>query len=99
MRSANLTYMEVKTMGSSQQTNRRSLRRSSEVTRAANDHLNRNPYRAIRRDVSCECDHGVLVLRGRVSSYYHKQVAQEAVAGLDGVAQVVNEIEVQGPDS
>jgi len=86
-------------MGSSQQTNRRSPQPSSEVTRTVKDHLNRNPYRPIRRDVSCECEDGVLVLRGRVSSYYHKQVAQEAVSGLDGVAQVVNEIEVQGPDS
>jgi osmotically-inducible protein OsmY len=85
-------------MGSSRQTNRSSPQRSCEVTRAAKDHLNRNPYPAIR-DVSCECDRGVLVLRGHVSSYYHKQVAQEAVSRLDGVTQVVNEIEVQGSDS
>jgi osmotically-inducible protein OsmY len=85
-------------MNSSRQTDRNSLRRSGEVARTAKDHLKRTPYRAIR-DVSCECDHGVLVLRGRLTSYYHKQLAQEAVSRLDGVTQVVNEIEVQRPDS
>jgi osmotically-inducible protein OsmY len=44
--------------------------------------------------VSCECEHGVVFLRGRVQSYYHKQLAQEAVGKIDGVAQVVNEVEV-----
>ena len=44
--------------------------------------------------VSCEYDDGILVLRGRSRSYYEKQVAQETVKRIDGVAQVVNEIEV-----
>ena len=44
--------------------------------------------------ISCECDDGVLLLRGRLTSYYLKQHAQEAVAGVEGVTQVVNEIEV-----
>jgi len=44
--------------------------------------------------VSCDCEQGVLLLRGRVSSFYHKQVAQEAVARVNGVTQVVNDIEV-----
>jgi osmotically-inducible protein OsmY len=44
--------------------------------------------------VSCECDDGVLVLDGQLGSYYHKQLAQETVAGIGGVNRVVNEIEV-----
>jgi osmotically-inducible protein OsmY len=44
--------------------------------------------------VRCEYDSGVLVLRGYSRSYYDKQTAQEAVKHIDGVAQVVNEIEV-----
>ena len=44
--------------------------------------------------LSCEFHDGVLVLRGRSKSYYRKQLAQEAVRGIDGVVQVVNEIEV-----
>jgi osmotically-inducible protein OsmY len=42
----------------------------------------------------CEFDRGRLFLRGQVPSFYLKQLAQEAVAGLEGVDQVVNEIEV-----
>ena len=37
---------------------------------------------------------GVLFLSGRLPSFYQKQLAQEAVAGLAGVAQVINETEV-----
>ena len=42
----------------------------------------------------CEYAGGVLVLRGCSRSYYDKQTAQEAVRHIDGVVQVVNEIEV-----
>ena len=42
----------------------------------------------------CEFASGVLVLRGWSRSYYDKQTAQEAVKHIDGVVQVVNEIEV-----
>jgi osmotically-inducible protein OsmY len=36
----------------------------------------------------------VLVLRGCLPSYHLKRVAQEAVASLEGVAAVENQIEV-----
>ena len=39
--------------------------------------------------------HGVLFLRGRLFSFHEKQVAQEVVAGINGVTQVVNEIQVE----
>jgi osmotically-inducible protein OsmY len=42
----------------------------------------------------CECNLGVLSLRGRLSSFHNKQVAQETVARVNGVTQVVNDIEV-----
>ena len=66
---------------------------SQEVSLAAVRHLRRSPYPSVRT-VSCECEEGVVLLLGRVQCYYHKQLAQEAVRGLEGVAQVVNEIEV-----
>jgi hypothetical protein len=34
------------------------------------------------------------MLRGNVTSYYLKQLAQESVRTLDGVAEVVNLLEV-----
>lgn len=46
------------------------------------------------QQVWCEFDQGRLLLRGQVSSFYFKQLAQEAVTGIEGVRQVVNEIEV-----
>ncbi len=42
----------------------------------------------------CEYVGGRLFLRGQVPSFYFKQLAQEAVIGLEGVGQIVNEIEV-----
>lgn len=42
----------------------------------------------------CEYREGHLFLRGQVPSFYHKQLAQVAVSGLEGVEQVVNDIEV-----
>jgi osmotically-inducible protein OsmY len=59
----------------------------------AEDHLRHNPYTEGGK-VSCHCESGVLVLQGRLSSYYHKQRAQEAVKELAGVAQVDNRIQV-----
>ncbi|MBN2292086.1 MAG: BON domain-containing protein [Pirellulales bacterium] len=82
-------------MSSYQHLKPNSPRFSSEVVKSAKDHLKKNPYPDIR-NVSCNCDRGVLVLRGNVSSYHHKQVAQEAVFGLDGVTRILNEIEVRG---
>jgi hypothetical protein len=36
------------------------------------------------------------VLEGRLESFYHTQLAQEIVANIEGVVQVVNHIEVVG---
>jgi osmotically-inducible protein OsmY len=66
---------------------------SDGVAGEAQDRLRRDS-RVPSQRLSCEYRHGVLRLRGRLSSYYHKQVAQEAVKGVQGVAEVVNEIEV-----
>ncbi len=64
------------------------------IAEAATECLRASPYKTMRR-VSCECKHGVLFLRGRLFSFHEKQVAQEVVAGVCGVTQVVNEIQVE----
>ena len=46
------------------------------------------------RRVHFETRSGHVVLRGVVGSYYQKQMAQEAVRRLQGVAQVENCLEV-----
>lgn len=47
-------------------------------------------------DVSCDYRGGVLFLRGHSKSYYEKQMVQEAVRGVAGVARIVNNIDVVG---
>jgi osmotically-inducible protein OsmY len=55
----------------------------------------KSPYGAIR-GVSCQMTDGVLKLTGCVPSYYLKQVAQRlALNGLQGVASIVNELQVE----
>jgi hypothetical protein len=55
--------------------------------------LRSNPYLALK-NVSCACLDSVLVLRGRLPTYYLKQRAQEVVAGLAGVERIDNQIQV-----
>lgn len=48
----------------------------------------------VLRKLQIECDGEGLVMRGRVDSYYHKQLAQELVkAAIDG-SEVVNALQV-----
>jgi osmotically-inducible protein OsmY len=63
------------------------------IAKTATECLQDSPYRALRK-VSCECKDGVLFLRGNLFSFHEKQAAQEAVSGIDGMTQVINEIEV-----
>ncbi len=54
-------------------------------------------YPALQR-VTCELYEGVLVLRGRVPSFYQKQLAQAVAARCAGVEEVVNKLEVMLSD-
>lgn len=60
--------------------------------------LRRCSYTAIR-DVSCEMRSGVLWLRGRVPSYYMKQIAQTVVRHvleeLEDAVDINNELDVE----
>ncbi|NLY00647.1 MAG: BON domain-containing protein [Rhodopirellula sp.] len=63
------------------------------ITEKARRRLNNSSHLAIRK-VICRHHEGALLLHGRVSSYYFKQLAQEAVRDLDGVEEIINCIEV-----
>ena len=67
---------------------------SNHVLEAANDRLSRSTYPLLGR-LACEYHDGVLVLSGRVRSFYEKQLAQESVRSLVGVDQIVNDVEVE----
>ena len=57
----------------------------------------RSPYLPLRK-IRCYLHDGVLLLRGRVPTYYLKQLAQTIGHSLPGIRQVVNELEVDFPD-
>jgi osmotically-inducible protein OsmY len=65
----------------------------NEVEQAAQSRLHASPYPSLKR-LKCEFNRGQLVLRGPVHSFFEKQMAQEAIAGVQGVEQIVNGIEV-----
>jgi len=57
----------------------------------------RSPYLPLQR-ITCCLDDRVLVLRGRVPTYYLKQLAQTIGSTLGGVRQIVNELHVDFPE-
>ena len=64
------------------------------IQAATEQGLRSSPYSALKH-VSCDCQGGVLVLRGRLPTYYLKQIAQEVVAHqFDKVERLENRIEV-----
>jgi osmotically-inducible protein OsmY len=64
-----------------------------DIGELAESRLRGNSYLALK-NISCQYQDGDLVLRGRVPSYYLKQIALAAVANLPGVRRVVNQIDV-----
>ncbi|MDY0170055.1 MAG: BON domain-containing protein [Thermoguttaceae bacterium] len=51
--------------------------------------------RFLSGQVDASSSEGVVTLRGRVASYYHKQLAQVVALGIIGADQLVNEVEVE----
>ncbi len=60
------------------------------------DRFQRSPYLPLRH-VECRLHEGVLILRGRVPTYYLKQLAQSVGHSLKGIHRVVNELRVDFP--
>lgn len=67
-----------------------------EIAAIAEARLSASSHPALRK-VRCKYDNGVLVLRGRLNTFFHSQLAQETVAKINGVRRVVNQIEIVGP--
>jgi osmotically-inducible protein OsmY len=66
---------------------------ATKVVKDAKRRLMKCSYKPVRL-VTCDYHEGILILRGHVSSFFHKQLAQEAVRDVAGVDKVVNVIEV-----
>ena len=52
-----------------------------------------NPF-FFNRNLRIETNDGRATLRGTVNSFFHKQMAQEIVRGLEGVEEIENELVV-----
>ena len=63
------------------------------ITEIAEGRFQSSSYPCLRK-ISCVDHGGVLILRGRVSSFFHKQIAQTLVGDIEGVKEVINQIEV-----
>ena len=66
------------------------------VQELAQRQLRESAYYSIR-SVRCDFHEGVLTLRGCLSTYYLKQVAQTLVAKVEGVQLINNRVEVPEP--
>ena len=64
------------------------------IVRRAQERLALSPYAALGR-VAASYHRGALRLRGCLPSHYLRQVAQELVSGVEGVNDVINQIEVR----
>lgn len=71
-------------------------RRQGNLVEAAMARLRSSIY-PVLRTLSCEHHEGILIVRGRVPSYYHKQLAQESLRNLPGVPEILNCVEVIAP--
>jgi osmotically-inducible protein OsmY len=52
-----------------------------------------NPHLA-GHQVFCQEESGIVVLHGRVGTFFQKQMAQETLKRLEGVEKVINELQV-----
>ena len=67
----------------------------TDLAEVARSCLRTNPYPDVK-SLECEYHEGVLMLRGQVSTYYYKQLAQEAVRDIQGIESIVNVVKVVG---
>jgi osmotically-inducible protein OsmY len=47
------------------------------------------------RELTAESQNDAILITGSVNSFYHKQLAQEAVRAVVGAIEVVNSVQVQ----
>ncbi len=67
---------------------------TKDVRQRAQKALEASPFYALR-ELQVEQDGGTLLICGRVTSFYHKQLAQEVVRTAAKGVEVVNSIDVE----
>lgn len=68
-----------------------------DIVAKATQRLQTSGYRALRA-IQCECEQGILRLRGGVNSFFHLQLAQELVRGIEGVDEFLIDVRVANVD-
>jgi hypothetical protein len=63
------------------------------IEKAAHTEMTNTGYSSLN-SVRCRFQQGTLTLKGKVPSYYHKQLAQEATRKIGNVKAIVNKIDV-----
>ena len=70
-----------------------STKGSGELLQRADSALKGSPHLA-GHQLFCQEESGIVVLHGKVGTFFEKQMAQETLKKLDGVEKIVNELEV-----
>lgn len=81
--------------GNTQCRDNRAYCNAADAAVVARRFLRTNAYASALHDVKCEPDSNAVVLRGRVSSFFYKQLAQELVRRADRGCPVINELHVE----
>jgi len=63
------------------------------IAQSVKECLRSHAYRELR-SLSCEFCNGIVTLRGEVTTYFNKQLAQESVRRLAGVEVIINAVAV-----
>lgn len=71
---------------------------AAQLRQAVELHLESCGYWYLRK-IEVETAEDAVFIRGKVPTFYLKQIAQNLVGQVDGVEKVVNEIEVVVPDT
>ena len=69
---------------------------ASRIAQQAKQRLGGTSYQFLRF-VDCCFQNGVLTLRGRVPTFYLKQMAQSVLANIEGVDRIDNRVDVVSP--
>ena len=66
-----------------------------DVMAVAQDRLASSGYFGTHfKEIACDFTNGVLTIRGRVPTFYLKQILQEVLRDVDGVSRIDNQVNV-----
>ena len=75
------------------------ISRQSNAADRARDVIAHHPHFVGRADsFQFECDGNLLIIRGRVPTFYLKQLVQDALKRLDGIRRIDNRVDVVASD-